>query len=139
MTTTLHNRPPPSPNGSSPPTRFDLEAPTQGPARNRWPEITVGLLVIALFALVGTWFYSSTSDRQPVVAVRQPIERGQQVTAADLMVVEVASARHGLNTTLFENGVGVLGADAIDIAKRVADGLVLWDIDAGDTWHGVAP
>lgn len=112
MTTTLHRRPAPSTNGSSPPSGFDLEAPNHGPARNRWPEITVGLLVVALFALVGTWFYSSTSDRQPVVAVRQPIERGHQVTAADLMVVEVASDQ-ALNTVPGAQSAQILGRTAL--------------------------
>lgn len=112
MTTTLHKRPVPSTNGSSPPTRFDLEAPNHGPARNRWPEIAVGVMVVALFALVGTWFYSSTSDRQPVVAVRQPIERGQQVTAADLMVVEVASDQ-ALNTVAGAQSAQILGRTAL--------------------------
>ena len=69
-------------------------------------------MVVALFALVGTWFYSSTSDRQPVVAVRQPIERGQQVTAADFMVVEVASDQ-ALNTVAGAQSAQILGRTAL--------------------------
>ena len=87
----MRSRPSPSTNGSSPPDRFDLEPPSRGSARSKWPEVTVGLLVVALFALVGTWFYSSTSDRDPVLAVRNPIERGQVITANDLVIVNVAS------------------------------------------------
>lgn len=116
MTTTLRPRPKPSSNGSSPPTRFDIEPPNHGSARSKWPEITVGLLVVALFALVGTWFYSSTSDREPVIAVRNPIERGQQITAGDLMVVDVASEQ-AINALPSDQSGQVLGRSAlVDLA-----------------------
>lgn len=140
MTTTL--RPKPSSNGSSPQTRFDLEPPSQGSARSKWPEITVGLLVVGLFALVGTWFYSSTSDREPVVAVRNAIERGQQVTAADLMVVDVASDQ-AINALPSEQSGQILGRTAlVDLAPGtlVSSGLFADQalIEAGDGVVGLA-
>lgn len=140
MTTTL--RPRPTSNGSSPPTRFDLEPPSQGSARSKWPEITVGLLVVGLFALVGTWFYSSTSDREPIVAVRNAIERGQQVTAADLMVVEVASDQ-AINALPSDQSGQILGRTAlVDLAPGtlVSSGLFADQalIEAGDGVVGLA-
>ena len=112
MTTTLRPRPTPSTNGSAPPTRFDLEPPTTGPARGRLPEVAVGLLVVAVFALAGTWFYSSTSDREPVIAVRNAIERGQQVTAADLRVVSVASDQ-AINALPSDQAALIVGRTAL--------------------------
>ena len=76
MTTTLRPRPSASRNAKATPNRFDLDPPTTGSARSKWPEVTVGLLVLAVFALVATWFYSSTSDREPVLALRSPDRAG---------------------------------------------------------------
>ncbi|MCP3858927.1 MAG: hypothetical protein GY704_04685 [Phycisphaeraceae bacterium] len=116
MTTTLRSKPSPSTNGSSPPDRFDLEPPRGGPARSQWPEITLGLLVVGVFALTATWFYSSTSDREPIVAVRNPIERGQQISAGDLMVVDVASDQ-AINALPSSESGQVLGRTAlVDLA-----------------------
>lgn len=90
MTTTLRS----SANGTK--TRrldepsFELEPPTGG-GRSRWPEITVGLLIIGIFALAGGWLYSNASTTEPVVALRSDMERGQPVTSNDLRVVEIGS------------------------------------------------
>lgn len=147
MTTTLRSRPSPNTNGSSRTNRFDLEPPNNGSARSKWPEVTVGLLVIALFALVGTWFYSSTSDRDPVLAVRNPIERGQVLTAADLMVVDVASEQT-VNALPSDQSALVVGRTALvdlspgtlavadlfaeQAAIEVGDGVVGLALDPGE-------
>ena len=90
MTTTLR----PHRNGTTPtapdaPT-FDLEPPSGG-GRSRWPEVTVGMLIIGLFALAGGWLYSNAADAEPVLSLRNDIERGHVITTNDLRVVEIGS------------------------------------------------
>ncbi len=90
-TTTSTRRPPRPTNGVAPPGAFDLEAPPTGRGKSRWPEITLGLFLVALFALAGTWFYVSSTDKTPVIALRNAVERGELITTDDLRVVEIDS------------------------------------------------
>ncbi len=92
MTSTFKTRPStPSRNGSAPPGGFNLDSPASGPVRSRWPELSLGMLVVAVFALAGAWFYSNASETDAVLALRNPVERGAVITAEDLAVVEIAS------------------------------------------------
>ena len=92
MTSTFKTRPStPSRNGSAPPGGFNLDPPASGPVRSRWPELSLGMLVVAVFALAGAWFYSNASETDAVLALRNPVERGAVITAEDLAVVEIAS------------------------------------------------
>lgn len=112
MTTALRPKPSVSRNAKATPNRFDLDPPTTGSARSKWPEVTVGLLVLAVFALVATWFYSSTSDREPVLALRAPIERGQTLTSGDLMVVDIA-AEPTVNAVSADQAAALVGQVAL--------------------------
>lgn len=117
MTTTLRS----SANGTK--TRrldepsFELEPPTGG-GRSRWPEITVGLLIIGIFALAGGWLYSNASTTEPVVALRSDMERGQPVTSNDLRVVEIGS----------EEALNLVG---VDQSAALLGQVALLDLDAG--------
>lgn len=117
MTTTLR----PHRNGTTPtapdaPT-FDLEPPAGG-GRSRWPEVTVGMLIIGLFALAGGWLYSNAADAQPVLALRNDIERGHVITTNDLRVVEIGS----------EGTVNLIPSDD---PGRIVGQVALTDLSAG--------
>lgn len=111
MTTTLR----PNANGERPikpdEPAFELEPPS-GSGRSRWPEITVGLLVIAIFALAGGWLYSNASTTESVIALRSDVERGQAVSGNDLKVVEVGS-EEALNLVGVEQSTTLIGQVAL--------------------------
>ena len=90
---------------------FELEPPTGG-GRSRWPEITVGLLIIGIFALAGGWLYSNASTTEPVVALRSDMERGQPVTSNDLRVVEVGT-EEALNLVAVDQSAVLIGQVAL--------------------------
>jgi len=52
--------------------------------------IAASVAAICLGALASMWAYQSTSDAQSVLAVRQTIERGDIITADDLMTVNIS-------------------------------------------------
>jgi len=64
--------------------------PVPSPGRKRrLPEMAAGLLLVAVCALGALWWLTSSTDRQPVLALRAPIERGQVIELADLQVVNI--------------------------------------------------
>lgn len=117
MTTTLRPRVNGAKAAKIDDTSFELEPPSGG-GRSRWPEITVGLLVIGIFALAGGWLYSNASTTESVVVLRADMERGQQVTSNDLRVVEVGS----------EEALNLVGAGQTD---ALIGQIALVDLDAG--------
>ena len=58
--------------------------------RRRPVLIAASVAAISLGALASMWAYQSTSDAQSVLAVRQTIERGDVITAEDLMTVNIS-------------------------------------------------
>lgn len=52
--------------------------------------IAASVAAICLGALASMWAYQSTSDAHSVLAVRQTIERGDVITAEDLMTVNIS-------------------------------------------------
>ncbi len=58
--------------------------------RRRPVLIAASVAAICLGALASMWAYQSTSDAQSVLAVRQTIERGDIITADDLMTVNIS-------------------------------------------------
>ena len=56
--------------------------------------------------------------------------------AANLVFVELAGLLVGINAGLAEDGHGIDGADAIDVAEADADLFVEGKIDTDDTGHG---
>ncbi len=118
MATTLKPESRTTRNGSLPPDRFDLDPPTGGSVRSRWPELTLGLLVVGIFALAGAWFYSNASEADQVLALSGPVERGAVITRSDLMVVDVST----------DDLVNVLAGDQ---AALVVGNIALTDLSAG--------
>ena len=113
MATTLKSAPGQrSLNGNAPPDRFDLEPPSTGTGRSRWPEMAVGTLVVALFALAGAWFYSNASATEAVLSLRNPVERGAAVTSSDLAIVEVSS-EDLLNSLPADQSAAIVGQIAM--------------------------
>ncbi|MEM7272975.1 MAG: SAF domain-containing protein [Actinomycetota bacterium] len=70
-------------------TPFDLGAAQTAKGRARVPEILLGTLLVALFALGGAWFYSSSTDSDGYVALRADVQRGEQIETSDLVVVQL--------------------------------------------------
>ena len=58
--------------------------------RRRPVLIAASVAAICLGALASMWAYQSTSDAHSVLAVRQTIERGDVITADDLMTVNIS-------------------------------------------------
>ena len=118
MTTTLQRERHPSRNGTSPPQPFDLDGTGSSGGRGRGPELTIGVLIVAVFALAGTWFYANSTDHEAVLALRTPVARGSVVTADDLQVVQVSS----------NDALNVLGRDE---ASAVVGQIALSDLSPG--------
>jgi hypothetical protein len=51
----------------------------------------VGVLVLVVSGLAALWLFESSADRTAVLALAGPVERGEVVTAEDLVTVEVAA------------------------------------------------
>lgn len=70
-------------------TPFDLGSTQTGKAKSRVPEILVGTFLVALFALAGAWFYSTSTSRTGWVALRMDVERGSVITREQLTTFEL--------------------------------------------------
>lgn len=67
---------------------FRLEAPRR---RIQVPQLLIAVFLVAFSALVAVVLFSGASAREPVLALANPVSRGQVVAMEDLMVVYVAS------------------------------------------------
>lgn len=69
------------------------EAPAIRPQsrRGRLPELAIGLALMVGFALAAVLWHSSSSQKDPVLALAVDVARGDTIDAADLRVVYVAS------------------------------------------------
>lgn len=89
MTTTTEHRGNGSTRTEPESLRLDLQARNQRRPRVSW--IAFGLLVLVAFGLVGAITVARVAAREPVLALAQPIERGEQLTAGHLTVVDVGT------------------------------------------------
>ena len=80
--------------------------------RRRPVLLAASVAAVCLGALLGAWAWTSTSDTQQVVAVRSTIQRGQVITRADLVNVQV-----GVDPALAS--VPAAGVEAL-VGKRAA-------------------
>lgn len=103
-----------STNGSPRRVPVGLDGPGSGPgtSRSRVPEIALGVLVLVVSALAALWLFQSSSDRTGVLALAGPVERGEVVTAEDLVTVEVA-ADEAIAVTRPGDVAGVVGRVAL--------------------------
>lgn len=108
-------RPDPAGNGQQGPSQLRVE-----PARPRVqvPQLLIAVFLVAIGALVAVVVFSRAAAREPVLALAQPVERGQVLAADDLMVVYVAS----------DDPIASLGSDEL---ARVAGLTAAIDLEAG--------
>ncbi|MCP3859982.1 MAG: hypothetical protein GY704_10045 [Phycisphaeraceae bacterium] len=78
----------------------------------------MGLVIVALFALAGTWFYAKSTSPEGVLALRNPIERGSVINADDLQVVQIST----------DDSLNVLGRDD---ASVIVGQIALNDLSVG--------
>lgn len=69
---------------------FALEPARRG-GRVRVPELVVGVLLVVGFALAAVLWMARANDRQPVLVLAAPVERGQMLEAGDVGVAYVGS------------------------------------------------
>lgn len=70
-------------------TKVHLGAAPDHARKRRLPEMTAGLLLVAVCALGALWWQASSTERQPVLALRNAVERGQVIQLEDLQVVSI--------------------------------------------------
>ncbi len=88
---------------------FRLEAPRR---KVVVPQLLIGVFLVAVSALVAVVLFSRVAARDPVLALAQPVERGQVIGADDLMVVYLAT--DDPITTLDSDAVsGLVGLTAV--------------------------
>ena len=78
----------PSGNGQRSAGPFRLEPPRR---KVQVPQLLIAVFLVAVSALVAVVLFSSAAARDPVLALAQPVERGQVIGSGDLMVVYVAT------------------------------------------------
>lgn len=70
-------------------TPFDLGSAQANKGRSRVPEILLGTLLVALFALGGAWFFSTSTSSTGFVALLNDVQRGDVIERTDLVTVQV--------------------------------------------------
>ncbi|MDY7106811.1 MAG: SAF domain-containing protein [Actinomycetota bacterium] len=100
------------------------------------------MLVVVVCALAAMWWQASATDEAPVLALRNPVERGDAITVDDLQVVGLAS--NDALAVLSEAQAGLvigrvartdLPAGALITAEQFSDGSL---IGAGDGVVGLS-
>ena len=71
-------------------TPFDLGSTNTGTGRTRVPEILLGTFLVAVFALAGAWFYSSSTQSTSYVTLLADVQRGEEIVAENLTRIEVS-------------------------------------------------
>ncbi len=88
---------------------FRLEPPGR---RVQVPQLVVAVFLVAVGALVAVVVFSQAAARQPVLALANPVERGEVIGSEDLMVVYVATD-DPINTLPAEAASGLVGLTAV--------------------------
>lgn len=78
-------------NGSEKTRPLRLDPPGRLQRRPRMSWIGLGALLLVAFGLFGAITIARVADREPVLALAQPIERGEELTAAHLTTVRVGT------------------------------------------------
>jgi hypothetical protein len=95
--------------------------------RRRPVYLAGGLLAVALGALLAAWLFTTAGNTRPVVAVRDSVYRGEVITAADLMTVNLAPdpalrtvAASGITAVVGQRATVDLPAGALLVAGSYA-------------------
>ena len=111
--------------------RFRLDSPRR---RVQVPQLLVAVLLVSLSALAAVVLFSRVAARDPVLALANPVERGQVVAAEDLRVVYVGTddpissmPSDGLSSLVGLTAVADLEAGTIVTPAHFVAGAVLAD------------
>lgn len=122
--------PPAARTSATPSSLADPALAAPPPLRRRPVYLIAGLLALAFGAVMSAWLYTRMGNTQPVLAVRQDVLRGEVITSADLVTVDIA----------VDQALRVVGADqrGTVVGRRAtidlpAGGLVVADSFATTT------
>ena len=102
-------------NGQSSSGPFRLEPPRR---RVQIPQLLIAVFLVAVSALVALVLFSRAAAREPVLALAEPVERGQVVGSGDLMVVYIST----------DDPIATLSSDA---ASDLVGLTAVADLEAG--------
>ena len=95
-----------SQRGTSP---FRLEPPRR---KVQVPQLVIAVFLVAVSALAAVVLFSQVAARDPILALANPVERGQIIASDDLMVVYVATD-DPITSLSSEAAVGLVGLTAV--------------------------
>jgi hypothetical protein len=76
------------------------------------PQLLIAVLLVAVSALAAVVLFSRAAARQPILALANPVERGQVIGSDDLMVVYVATD-DPITSLSSEAATGLVGLTAV--------------------------
>jgi hypothetical protein len=76
------------------------------------PQLLVAVLLVAVSALAAVVLFSRAAAREPILALANPVERGQVIGSDDLMVVYVATD-DPITSLSSEAATGLVGLTAV--------------------------
>ena len=110
--------------------------------RVRLPELALGIVVVAGCALAAVLWQASSVEREPVLAIRQAVQRGETLTAEDLRVVYMSTDDpvRSLGESELSAVVGRVASADLAEGTLLSAGLFLDGsaVDAGDGVVGLA-
>lgn len=123
---------------------FTVVAPKQ---QSRLPQIALGLLIVAAFGLASLWWFTQATEKDEVLSLAVPVERGEVVEFENLVVVAISSddalatiPRSGAGEIVGRVSLSDLPAGAIltpsmfaaaDVLE-VGEGVVGLELEAGE-------
>ena len=99
----------PSSNGQQSESPFRLETPRH---KVEIPQLLIAVFLVSVSALAAVVLFSRAAAREPVLALAQPVERGQAIASGDLKVVYVATDDQ-ISTLPPEAAAGLVGLTAV--------------------------
>lgn len=88
---------------------FRLEPPRR---KVQVPQLVIAVFLVAVSALAAVVLFSQVAARDPILALANPVERGQIIASDDLMVVYVATD-DPITSLSSEAAVGLVGLTAV--------------------------
>ena len=107
--TTSARRTDPPGNGQRGTSPFRLEPPRR---KVQVPQLVIAVFLVAVSALAAVVLFSRVAAREPILALANPVERGQIVASDDLMVVYVATD-DPITSLSSEAAAGLVGLTAV--------------------------
>ena len=104
----------PSGNGQPGASPFRLEPPRR---RVQVSQLLIAVFLVAASALAAVVLFSQAAAREPILALANPVERGQVIASDDLMVVHVATD-DPITSLSSEAAAGLVGLTAVADLER---------------------